>query len=197
MGLCKRTSAGGRTGPPQKLSKMLCDGRISRVIQSNLHQRGAALAFRHSVGRNHREEAIEEQRAHFVAGDLAAKRAADQAGAAAQDRKRPLVGSFGAHEHFLGCAALLPQGMKLHGVESCSLSRKTALRRCRATARSMLSPPSSRWSPTATRSSCSSPALSVTAMSVKSVVPPPMSTTRIRSPGFTCSRQFGLRSIQA
>ena len=32
---------------------------------------------------------------------------------------------------------------------------------------------------------------------VKSVVPPPISTTRIRSPGLTCSRQFGLRSIQA
>ena len=39
--------------------------------------------------------------------------------------------------------------------------------------------------------------LSVTAMSVKSVVPPPMSTTRIRSPTVTCSRQFGLASIQA
>ena len=28
---------------------------------------------------------------------------------------------------------------------------------------------------------------------MKSVVPPPMSTTRMRSPTLTCSRQFGLR----
>ena len=32
----------------------------------------------------------------------------------------------------------------------------------------------------------------MTAISVKSVVPPPISTTRIRSPTVTCSRQFGI-----
>ena len=45
-----------------------------------------------------------------------------------------------------------------------------------------MSPPSRMCSPTATRSSASSPLASVTAISVKSVVPPPISTTRIRSP---------------
>ena len=41
------------------------------------------------------------------------------------------------------------------------------------------------------------PSTSVTAMSVKSVVPPPISTTRMRSPGCTRSRQSAWRSIQA
>ena len=44
-----------------------------------------------------------------------------------------------------------------------------------ASARSMLSPPSRMWSPTATRSSARSPSSSPTAISVKSVVPPPTS----------------------
>ena len=46
----------------------------------------------------------------------------------------------------------------------------------------MLSPPSSRWSPTASRVSARLPPSSPTSISVKSVVPPPTSATSTRSP---------------
>jgi len=57
-----------------------------------------------------------------------------------------------------------------------------------ASARSMLSPPSRMWSPTATRVSSRLPSRSSTAISEKSLVPPPTSITRITSPGFTALR---------
>ena len=60
----------------------------------------------------------------------------------------------------------------------------------------MLSPPSRMWSPTAMRSRTSSPASSPTAISEKSVVPPPTSQTRTTSPTCTCSRQRAARRRQ-
>ena len=58
-----------------------------------------------------------------------------------------------------------------------------------ARARSMLSPPTSVWLPTAMRRSDSSPSSSVTPMRVKSVVPPPTSQTSSVSPTLSCLRQ--------
>ena len=54
-----------------------------------------------------------------------------------------------------------------------------------ASARSMLSPPSIRWSPTATRRKPGPLGVSTTVIRLKSVVPPPMSQTRISSPART------------
>ena len=59
-----------------------------------------------------------------------------------------------------------------------------------ARARSMLSPPSRMCSPTARRVRARSPPWSVTAIRVKSVVPPPTSQTRRRSPTLTRFRQL-------
>ena len=53
----------------------------------------------------------------------------------------------------------------------------------------MLSPPSRMWSPTATRVSTRLPASSPTAISDRSVVPPPTSQTSTTSPTSTCLRQ--------
>ncbi len=64
-----------------------------------------------------------------------------------------------------------------------------------ASARSMLSPPRRMCSPTARRESTRSPFSSLTLISVKSVVPPPTSQTRMMSPALTLlapSRAFGL-----
>ena len=57
-----------------------------------------------------------------------------------------------------------------------------------ASAKSMLSPPSRMCSPTLTRSSSRTPSTSVTAIRLKSAVPPPTSQTRTISPGATNSR---------
>ncbi len=46
----------------------------------------------------------------------------------------------------------------------------------------MLSPPNRMWSPTATRFSAKSPFSSETVIRLKSVVPPPTSQTRTKSP---------------
>ena len=76
----------------------------------------------------------------------------------------------------------MPEAVQLPRVE---LRGRRASRRCwssRASARSMLSPPSRMCSPTATRSSVRSPSRSPTAIRLKSVVPPPTSQTSTRSP---------------
>ncbi len=61
----------------------------------------------------------------------------------------------------------------------------------RASARSMLSPPSSRCSPTAWRTKPISPRSSTASIRLKSLVPPPTSTTRLCIPGFSRSTSFG------
>ncbi len=61
-----------------------------------------------------------------------------------------------------------------------------------ASARSMLSPPSIRWSPTATRRNPGPVGVSTTVIRLKSVVPPPMSQTRISSPARTSRCQPSL-----
>ena len=57
-----------------------------------------------------------------------------------------------------------------------------------ASAKSMLSPPSKICSPTAMRRKLSAPSPPSTAISEKSVVPPPISTTKINSPTVTSLR---------
>ena len=54
----------------------------------------------------------------------------------------------------------------------------------------MLSPPRRMCSPTARRDRARSPPSSVTAIRVKSVVPPPTSQTRMMSPTLTFLRHF-------
>ena len=72
--------------------------------------------------------------------------------------------------------------------DHCSLSSRTPpsfSSTLWARARSMLSPPSIRWSPTATRRNPGPVGVSTTVIRLKSVVPPPMSQTRISSPART------------
>ena len=75
--------------------------------------------------------------------------------AAARHLHRGRLGLAGRSRRSLASAALHHQRLPAHAVELPAVRRRGAPPRARASAMSMLSPPSSRWSPTATRSSAS------------------------------------------
>ena len=117
-------------------------------------------------------------------------RAADDLAAAAEDRDRRGWPASGwrtavslAPRQACQSACIWP------GVELRALGGQRLAATWCASVRSMLSPPSRMWSPTASRVSARLPSSSPTAISVKSVVPPPTSQTRMTSPTLTCLRQ--------
>ena len=105
-----------------------------------------------------------------------------------RDRMLPLVWPCRTALSF-ATAALVPQRPAAARCRCLWPSPRGAAAARRASARSMLSPPSRMCSPTATRSSVRSPSCSATAIRLKSVVPPPMSHTSTRSPTRTLRRQ--------
>ena len=94
-------------------------------------------------------------------------------------------------------AALLPERVELHRVELGALGRQLLLD---MPGQRQIDVVAAEQNVLAYRGALQlqvHPPCSVTAIRVKSVVPPPMSTTRIRSPTCTRARQSGCRSIQA
>ena len=167
------------------------DRGVLRVGQAELREAGARAADRarrrpRPAGRSRRASVARD----VVARQLGADRAADQ------------LASRGSGTT-IGCArrcgvgrAAVPWRRGRRRSARAAARRRAACRlrpSLRATtcasARSMLSPPSRMWSPTATRCSSRSPSRSSTAISEKSLVPPPTSTTRMTSPACTCLRQ--------
>ena len=139
-------------------------------------------------------EAVQQNPIQILALQLGLDSAADHAGSAAENRDgcSVSVGVFG--QQFLFCrAALLPERMKLERIELLGKRLRDGVRQ------GGVDVVAAQQDVIADRDALERDfaACSLTAIRVKSVVPPPMSITRIRSPTPTSSRQSGLRSIQA
>ena len=154
------------------------------------------LRCRHVAARDRREEAVAAP-IQIGAAELGFDGAADQARAFAQNRDRLFLGlRFRIEQLLLRDAAVVPQRLKLQRIDARALCGSCSLDRA---GQRQIDIVAAEQDVLADRDALQrqSPSRSVTAISVKSVVPPPMSTTRIRSPSLTRSRQSGWRSIQA
>ena len=87
---------------------MAGDGGVAGVRQAELHQPGAARAGG-VADVDPGQEAVDQQRAHFVAAQLHREAGADQPAAATQQRYRRTFWRIGRQQHFLGGAATLHQ----------------------------------------------------------------------------------------
>jgi hypothetical protein len=169
-------------------------GRVLRERQPDLGQ-GAAGALRRAVGdRTSGKKPSISVAVDLGAGQLGADAAADELGAAARHHQRHRLQRLVGQQRLLGCRQPWVRAWSCQRSSSTPPALSFCLTRC-ARVRSMLSPPSRMCSPTATRVSSSAPSCSVTAISDRSVVPPPTSTTRMMSPTLTSWRQRPLLSL--
>ena len=145
--------------PHQEPRKMTGHRRIGGVRQTQLLKADPSLPGRHSCAGHCGEKPFSKHLVDILARQRCGHGGADEPRPAAEQCHRVLrLGRVG-QEGLLGQAALVPQPCR------CQVSMRwpDASSRCcstRASARSMLSPPSRMCSPTATRSSASSPSAS-------------------------------------
>ena len=118
------------------------DGRVADIGQSHLVQAGAGAALRLGVARHGREEAFENDPAHFRRRQRGMQGAADHLPAAAHDGDREGAGGAGPSSVSLACrqaCVSMPYWAASSRPAAGSLVSTNL-----ASARSMLSPPSSR-----------------------------------------------------
>ena len=175
------------------------DGRVGGIRQADFLQADAPLPLRHVLARRRREESHRQHLLDLFALQLRFDRAADQARALAENRDRLFVGlRFRDRAAFPWPARQLFQS-------ACSwkpsifvpFAARSPATRVGQREIDVVAAEQDVFADGDALELQFAVAASVTAISVKSVVPPPISTTRIRSPLLTRSRQSGCRSIQA
>ncbi len=146
-----------RVGPAGAAVLLQEGGDVARhrgvrgIGQAEADEAAGALAPRAFVGRALREEAVDDAALDLVARELDRARAADQRATAAQQRDAGAGRRVGGQQALLDGAAARHQLRQLAGAASRD-ARPSRVSAWWASARSMLSPPSIRWLPTAKRS---------------------------------------------
>ena len=164
--------------------------RVLRIRQAQLRQCGAHAADRPRRGFDGGKEAVEDRCRDLFARERrcgSSRRSACCRGWARRSAARARPHRQAASPSLRGRrGSARAAAMQSSVVPAAASLRATTC----ASARSMLSPPSRMCSPTATRCSSRLPSRSSTAMSEKSLVPPPTSTTRMMSPAApACARR--------
>ncbi len=104
----------------QESREMARDGGIGGVRQPHLLQADTALPRRHVVAGHDWKEAVEQRLVHVFDGERRGDGAADQPGAAAEQRDRTLPFGRVAQQRLLREARLVPEPVQLPGVDAVS-----------------------------------------------------------------------------
>ncbi len=114
----------------QKRRDMLADGRFRRIRQTEFNH-AAAFFVGPFIKAGQREKAVQRNPAHFVTAQHRRTGAADQLGAAAQQRHVDLFGSLFRQQPLLGDPALFDQLRQIGGGQALALADDAAFRQPR------------------------------------------------------------------